>query len=57
MMAARGPDDLPLFREKRINDPARALKALAAEARDCTRCDLYKNATQTCSAKVPPMPR
>jgi uracil-DNA glycosylase len=57
MMAARGPDDLPLFREKRINDPAQALKALAAEARDCTRCDLYKNATQTCSAKVPPMPR
>ena len=29
-MAARGPDDLPLFREKRINDPVRALKELAA---------------------------
>ena len=47
-MAARGPEaDLPLFREKRINDPARALAALAAEAASCTRCPLYKNATQT----------
>ena len=52
-MAARGPDELPLFREKRINDPARALKALAAEARDCTRCDLYKNATQTVFGEGP----
>jgi len=52
-MAARGPDDLPLFREKRINDPARALKALAAEARGCTRCDLYKNATQTVFGEGP----
>ena len=52
-MAARGPDDLPLFREKRINDPARALKALAAEARDCTRCHLYKNATQTVFGEGP----
>jgi len=53
-MAARGPQaDLPLFREKRINDPVRALKALAAEARDCTRCHLYKNATQTVFGEGP----
>jgi DNA polymerase len=53
-MAARGPEvDLPLFREKRINDPARALKALAAEARSCTRCHLYKNATQTVFGEGP----
>ena len=53
-MAARGPEaDLPLFREKRINDPERALKALAAEARSCTRCDLYKNATQTVFGEGP----
>ena len=52
-MAARGPGDLPLFREKRINDPARALKALAAEARSCTRCHLYKNATQTVFGEGP----
>ena len=53
-MAARGPEaDLPLFREKRINDPTRALKALAAEARSCTRCDLYKNATQTVFGEGP----
>ena len=45
--------DLPLFREKRINDPARALKALAAEAKVCTRCDLYKNATQTVFGEGP----
>ena len=53
-MAARGPEaDLPLFREKRINDPVRALKAAAAEARDCTRCHLYKNATQTVFGEGP----
>ena len=53
-MAARGPEaDLPLFREKRINDPERALQALAAEARYCTRCDLYKNATQTVFGEGP----
>ena len=41
-MAASGPEaDLPLFREKRINDPERAINALAAEARSCTRCDLF----------------
>jgi uracil-DNA glycosylase family protein len=51
---ARGPEaDLPLFRAKRINDPARALKALAAEAASCTRCDLYKNATQTVFGEGP----
>jgi DNA polymerase len=53
-MAARGPEaDLPLFREKRINDPDRALKALAAEAAGCTRCPLYKNATQTVFGEGP----
>jgi len=53
-MAARGPEaDLPLFREKRINDPARALAALAAEAASCTRCPLYKNATQTVFGEGP----
>ena len=53
-MAARGPEaDLPLFREKRINDSMRALRALAAEARSCTRCDLYKNATQTVFGEGP----
>ena len=53
-MAARGPEaDPPLFREKRINDPVRALKAAAAEARDCTRCHLYKNATQTVFGEGP----
>jgi len=46
MAARRSEADLPLFREKRINDPERALHALAAEAKRCTRCDLYKNATQ-----------
>jgi DNA polymerase len=51
---ARGPEaELPLFREKRINDPERALRALAAEARNCTRCDLYKNATQTVFGEGP----
>jgi DNA polymerase len=51
---ARGPEaDLPLFRAKRINDPARALKALAAEAASCTRCDLYQNATQTVFGEGP----
>jgi uracil-DNA glycosylase family protein len=45
--------DLPLFREKRVNDPARAIRLLAAEAKDCTRCDLYKNATQTVFGEGP----
>jgi uracil-DNA glycosylase family protein len=53
-MAARWPDaELPLFREKRINDPREALKLLAKEARGCTRCDLYKNATQTVFGEGP----
>jgi DNA polymerase len=45
--------ELPLFRERRVNDPERALKLLVAEARDCTRCDLYKNATQTVFGEGP----
>ncbi len=45
---------LPLFAEaKRINDPERALKELAEEARGCTRCPLYKNATQTVFGEGP----
>lgn len=53
-MAARWPDpELPLFAEKRINDPRKALKLLAEEARDCTRCDLYKNATKTVFGEGP----
>jgi uracil-DNA glycosylase len=51
---ARLPEaDLPLFREKRVNDPEQALKLLAAEARGCTRCNLYKNATQTVFSEGP----
>jgi DNA polymerase len=53
MAARRSEADLPLFREKRINDPERALHALAAEAKDCTRCDLYRNATQTVFGEGP----
>jgi uracil-DNA glycosylase len=53
MAARRSEADLPLFREKRINDPERALHALAAEAKHCTRCDLYKNATQTVFGEGP----
>lgn len=45
--------DLPLFRRERVNDPEKALRRLAAEARDCTRCDLYKNATQTVFGEGP----
>ena len=51
---ARPPEaDLPLFREKRVNDPEKALKLLRVEARSCTRCDLYKNATQTVFGEGP----
>lgn len=53
MVARRLEADLPLFREKRINDPAKALAALRAEASGCTRCDLYKNATQTVFGEGP----
>ena len=53
-MAARWSEaDLPLFRERRVNDPKRAIKLLAAEAADCTRCPLYKNATQTVFSEGP----
>jgi uracil-DNA glycosylase len=53
-MAARWSEaDLPLFREKRVNDPRRALELLAAEAAGCTRCPLYRNATQTVFGEGP----
>ncbi len=53
-MAARGSEpELPLFAEKRVNDPEAALKLLATEAQGCTRCDLYKNATQTVFGEGP----
>ena len=55
MAARRLEADLPLFREKRVNDPKRAIKLLAAEAETCTRCPLYRNATRPYSAKDPPM--
>jgi len=46
--------EVPLFAEaKRINDPQRALKKLAEEASTCTRCSLYKNATQTVFSEGP----
>ena len=46
--------ELPLLAEaKRINDPERALKELAKEASTCTRCMLYKNATQTVFGEGP----
>ncbi|MEZ5827429.1 MAG: UdgX family uracil-DNA binding protein [Hyphomicrobiales bacterium] len=50
----RGPEsDLPLFRQNRVNDPEQAIKLLAAEAASCTRCDLYKHATQTVFGRGP----
>ncbi len=53
-MAARWSEtELPLFAKKRINDPKAAVKLLAEEARGCTRCDLYKNATQTVFGEGP----
>jgi uracil-DNA glycosylase len=53
-MAARWSGaELPLFKKKRLNDPVLALRALAAEAHDCTRCELYKNATQTVFGEGP----
>lgn len=46
--------DFPLFEgAKRVNNPERALELLAAEARGCTRCPLYKNATQTVFGEGP----
>jgi DNA polymerase len=53
MVARWSEADLPLFRDRRINDPERALRALAAESRGCTRCDLYKYATQTVFGEGP----
>ncbi|HMK41743.1 MAG TPA: UdgX family uracil-DNA binding protein [Methyloceanibacter sp.] len=53
MAAHRSEPELPLFAEKRINDPEKALKLLAEEARGCTRCDLYKHATQTVFGEGP----
>jgi uracil-DNA glycosylase len=54
-MAARWSEaELPLFLEaRRLNDPDRALRALGKEARDCTRCPLYRNATQTVFGEGP----
>jgi uracil-DNA glycosylase len=52
-MARWSEADLPLFREKRVNDPRQAIKQLAAEAAGCTRCPLYKNATQTVFGEGP----
>jgi uracil-DNA glycosylase len=52
-MARLSEADLPLFKEKRVNDPEKALKLLRVEARGCTRCDLYKNATQTVFGEGP----
>jgi uracil-DNA glycosylase family protein len=52
-MPQQPEDDLPLFREKRVNDPAEAIRLLAKEAKSCTRCDLYKNATQTVFSEGP----
>ena len=47
-MAAKWSDpELHLFAEaRRINDPDRTLREID-EAKGCTRCPLYKNATQT----------
>ncbi len=44
--------DLPLFRQ-RINDPERAFRHLVKEAKSCTRCHLYRNATQTVFGEGP----
>ena len=52
-MARWSDADLPLFRQKRVNDPKRALRLLADEAAACTRCPLYKNATQTVFGEGP----
>jgi uracil-DNA glycosylase family protein len=52
-MARWSEADLPLFRQKRVNDPKQALELLAAEATSCTRCPLYKNATQTVFGEGP----
>src|SRR5262249_29870422 len=41
------------FKEKRVNDPEKALKLLRVEPRGCTRCDLYESATQTVFGEGP----
>src|SRR5215467_6796962 len=53
MAARRSEPDLPLFAQRRINDPKTALRLVAEEARGCTSCDLYKNATQTVFGEGP----
>jgi uracil-DNA glycosylase family protein len=54
MAQNRRDPEFPLFAEvKRINDPERALGELAREASSCTRCPLYKNATQTVFGEGP----
>ena len=46
--------ELPLFsKQECVNDPERALALLAAEAKACMRCPLYKNATQTVFGEGP----
>jgi DNA polymerase len=51
---ARHEADLPLFAERsRINDPDRALSLVAGEAKTCTRCPLYRDATQTVFGEGP----
>jgi DNA polymerase len=53
-MAARWSEaELPLFKERGINDPEKALQLVAEEAKGCTRCPLYKNATQTVFGEGP----
>jgi uracil-DNA glycosylase family protein len=52
-MARPSEVDLTLFRKETLNDPEAALKLLAAEAKGCTRCDLYRNATQTVFGEGP----
>ncbi len=58
-MARWSEPELPLFadgkrvNEPRLNDPERALQLVATEARGCTRCDLYKHATQTVFGEGP----
>ena len=54
MAQNRRDPELPLFAEvEGINDPERALRALAREASKCTRCPLYKNTTQTVFGEGP----
>src|SRR4029079_1483772 len=51
-MAKLQEAELPLFRE-RINDPERTFRHLVKDAKGCTRCHLYKNATQTVFGEGP----